>query len=377
MPTNAEKQAVWKAYQGRKPTRVPVTLSVNPRVVILDPMWNPRGVSFREFFDSAAAAVEVHLKFLEYQRSYLNQYCDSPTGWPEEYVLYVDNQNTYDAAYFGSPMEFRDGQVPDTTPILAGADKERILDFDVDHPLDNPFVRRLLERFEEMKAAVARTSFRGIKLSVMPPLLGFDGPLTIATCLRGTELFTDMYEDPAYVRRLMAFIQHAVFVRNQAMHERFGVDYLKSVSWFADDSVQLISTPMYIDLVLPLHRAWYDHWKGKGPFSIHLCGDATRHFPTIARELNVKCFDTGFPVDHGRLRRELGPDIEILGGPPVGLLLTGTPKQVRQRTREILTSGVMAGGRFILREANNLPPRVPEENLAAMYQCCLERGNYA
>lgn len=82
------------------------------------------------------------------------------------------------------------------------------------------------------------------------------------------------------------------------------------------------------------------------------------------------------PVIYGALRRELGPDVELLGGPEVGLLLTGTPEQVGARTRAILESGVMAGGRFILREANNLPPRVPEANLQAMYQACLEHGVY-
>ena len=46
------------------------------------------------------------------------------------------------------------------------------------------------------------------------------------------------------------------------------------------------------------------------------------------------------------------------------------------RTRDILTSGIMEGGRFILRDANNLAPRTPEANLAAMYRACLERGRY-
>ena len=36
----------------------------------------------------------------------------------------------------------------------------------------------------------------------------------------------------------------------------------------------------------------------------------------------------------------------------------------------------MTGGRFILREANNLPPCCPEANLAAMYQACLDFGRY-
>ncbi|RPI60245.1 MAG: hypothetical protein EHM48_07545 [Planctomycetaceae bacterium] len=94
------------------------------------------------------------------------------------------------------------------------------------------------------------------------------------------------------------------------------------------------------------------------------------------KELGVFSFDTGFPVDHGKLRRELGNDVEIFGGPEVAMLVGGTPAEVYERTKSILQSGVMQGGRFILREANNLPPCVPEANLSAMYQCCLDHGNY-
>ena len=38
---------------------------------------------------------------------------------------------------------------------------------------------------------------------------------------------------------------------------------------------------------------------------------------------------------------------------------------------------IMEGGRFILQEANNLPPRCPLSNLAAVYETCLEDGRYA
>jgi uroporphyrinogen-III decarboxylase len=65
-----------------------------------------------------------------------------------------------------------------------------------------------------------------------------------------------------------------------------------------------------------------------------------------------------------------------MGGPQVALLLGGTADEVYQRTESILDSGVMEGGRFILRDGNNLPPGVPEANLAAMYQACLDHGGY-
>lgn len=70
----------------------------------------------------------------------------------------------------------------------------------------------------------------------------------------------------------------------------------------------------------------------------------------------------------------MGEDVEISGGPEVALLLHGTPEACHQRTRAILESGVKRGGRFILQEANNLPPCVPMANLAAVYAACLEYG---
>jgi len=87
-------------------------------------------------------------------------------------------------------------------------------------------------------------------------------------------------------------------------------------------------------------------------------------------------FDTGFPVDLTQLRKDLGPDVLIYGGVEVALLLYGTPTQVYERTKEILLSGIKDGGRFVLRDANNLPPAAPAENLAAMYQACLDYGGY-
>jgi uroporphyrinogen decarboxylase len=110
---------------------------------------------------------------------------------------------------------------------------------------------------------------------------------------------------------------------------------------------------------------------------MHLCGDVARHLPVIKEQLGLKSFDTGFPIDFARVRRELGPDVEILGGVEVGLLMHGTPAQVYARAKEILTSGILDGKKFVLREANNLPPMTPEANLAAMYRAAFDFGRYS
>jgi uroporphyrinogen-III decarboxylase len=128
--------------------------------------------------------------------------------------------------------------------------------------------------------------------------------------------------------------------------------------------------------VLPLHRRLFDRFgtdKGRG---IHLCGDASRHFVTIRDELHVSSFDTGFPVDLGDLRRRLGPDVQLLGGPPAPFLAEASVAETQAAALAVLDSGVMEGGRFILREGNNLAPGTPRENVAAMYDVVRRHGRY-
>jgi uroporphyrinogen-III decarboxylase len=120
--------------------------------------------------------------------------------------------------------------------------------------------------------------------------------------------------------------------------------------------------------VLPVHRKLKAGVTTAERIKIHLCGDATHHFKTLKEQLGVYHFETGFPVDFGRLRRELGPEVTIEGGPNVMLLKDGSPAAVGAETNRILDSSICEGGRFILREGNNVAPYTPEENLAAMYE---------
>ena len=93
-----------------------------------------------------------------------------------------------------------------------------------------------------------------------------------------------------------------------------------------------------------------------------------RHFKTLRDEIGVYEFETGFPEDFGWLRRELGREVTIHGGPTVTLLREGSPEGVAAETIRILRSGICEGGRFVLREGNNLAPGTPFANLEAMYE---------
>jgi uroporphyrinogen-III decarboxylase len=144
----------------------------------------------------------------------------------------------------------------------------------------------------------------------------------------------------------------------------------------ADDAIQMLSPRHYAEFVLPQHQRLVAEFGCEGPNGMHLCGAATQHFPLIRDALKVGSFDTGFPVDFAALRETLGPEVEILGGPHVELLRRGPVEAIVNETRRVLQSGVMRGGRFVLREGNNLAPGTPAANVAAMYAACKEFGRY-
>ena len=81
-------------------------------------------------------------------------------------------------------------------------------------------------------------------------------------------------------------------------------------------------------------------------------------------------------IDFGWVRQQLGPDVEIKGGPSVMHLQQASPAQVRREVQRILASGIASAGRFILREGHNLPPAVGVAKACAMYDAVREFGRY-
>ncbi|MCC7191177.1 MAG: hypothetical protein IT444_00220 [Phycisphaeraceae bacterium] len=375
-PTNEEKAQVWKAYADRRPTRVPVRLNTNPRVYVMNPTLNTAGHTFERAASIPREHVEVQLRYLHYLSTTLNKFTDAPTGLPEVWDIGLRLYNVAETAFLGGQVYFPPGQVPSTEPILTEENKHTIFDRDLHHPLESGFLKKYLDFWKEMDAICKGMTFEGrpVRLAPWAPVWT-DGPVTLACNLRGSDFLTDLVEDPEYADRLLGFVTDAAIIRRKTFYAYWG-DRVSVSNILADDSCAMIGPQMYIDRVLPHHRRYFDSVSADVPRLIHLCGKASHLFPIIHEQLGVSSFDTGFPIDHGRIRQELGEDVEISGGPEVDLLLRGTPSQVYQRTTDILNSGIKRGGRFILQEGNNLPPGTPMASLEAMYEACLDHGSY-
>lgn len=376
---NAEVKEVWDAYHRGAPVRVPIVFGVNPRYTMLRPEANPDGITFEQMFHDPDKMLQRQLEHEHWIAHHLPQ--DRAMGLPEQgWHVTPTFQNTYESAWFGCPWVFHGDMVPDVEPILADDDSKRKL---FDQGLPDPFEDGLMKRMWEYHDVFRQRQAEGYEFAGRPIAgvgisgLGTDGPVTLACNLRGaTEFFCDLLADPDYAQELLAYITEATIQRIKAYRQRLGHAPTTQGWGFADDSVALLSVPVYRDCVLPHHQKLLDAFSEGGPNSIHLCGDATHLFLTLRDELNMRSFDTGFPIDHGALRDMLGDDVQLQGGPSVPFLMDATPAEVRAEVQRILSSGVMRGGKFILREGNNLAPEIPLENAVMLYEAGREFGRY-
>lgn len=372
---NREVDEVWSAYNSGRPVRVPIYFNMNPRMVLLDPVLNDEGVSFKDYFESPEVMAKIQLKFKEWVRFNVPQ--DREMGYPKDNWggCWVDFQNSYEALYFGCKLFYWEDSLPDIEPILRD-DKDLLKELNPD-PEDNPFLKRVLEYYEYF-LSISTELYKGIPIGKPSvPLLGTDGPFTVSAQIRGaSQLCIDIYEDPDFVHQLMSFVTDATIKRITYIMDRFGLEYPKESWGFADDSIELISSKTYKEFVLPYHRKLVKTFSKGGPNSIHLCGRASHHFETIKKELNVMDFDTGYPTDLGEMRRILGPEVTLRGNVSPMVLLQGPTYRIEEEVIKLLHSGVMEGGRFLLCDGNNVAPCTPIEHLKTMYETGKRYGRY-
>jgi len=368
---NEEARQVWEAYQAGRPIRPPMLLTSVQRIWVLDPSLNRQGITWKQYLNDPRCMFEVSLAHRYHVAHAIPQ--DVEMGIPaESWNVALEFGNVVEEAWLGCEILYPEDQIATTRPRYAGESKEVVFERGLPNPFGG-FMGKIRADYEEIRAMAEETEYYGRPVLLHPPIpTSTDGPLTVANGLRGMQLFEDMFSDEDYYHRLMDFVTTAIIARVLAWRAYLGQDPRPEQGGFADDAIQFLSVKTYREKVLPYHKRLFSALFGAGPHSIHLCGNVQRHFPLLVRELSIQSFDTGFPINFATMRDEVGPEVEIQGGLPVADLVAGPPASIAKKTRAILQSGIARGGRFILKEANDLPPCVPAANLQAMYAAARE-----
>lgn len=378
---NEEVEKVWESFNNFKPIRMPVILGINNRMILLDAKLNPQNYKFSEYFTDSLIMTEVSCE-CQYQTRH-NYYADHEMGLPKDgWVVSVDRQNLHETGWLGAKVIHSDNNVPFGQPFLHDDNKASILDKPFPGIFENIEERsfRIYNEMLDLQKKGYEYKGRPIK-RVNYGTLYSDGGVTLACMMRGADNFcADLIEDPIYAKELLDYITRASIYRIKELRKFFDLPELADGVSFADDSIALLSHQMYVEQIFPHHKNLVSSLVedfDTSVNSIHLCGDVQRHFKFIKENLRVFSFDTGYPIDFHKLTTELKEDIiKIHGGVKVDDLLLLSPLEVAKKTKEIMDIVMPNTDRFIMREANNLSPKTPAENVYAMYQTVREHGWY-
>jgi uroporphyrinogen decarboxylase len=143
-----------------------------------------------------------------------------------------------------------------------------------------------------------------------------------------------------------------------------------------------ISPQLYRQMIKPYHKRIYDEIHRLNPkvkLFLHSCGsvyDLIPDFIEIGVDILNPVQTTAHRMDPQTLKREFGKDIVFWGGgvETQGVLLFGTPEQVRSQVRERLRVFAPGGG-FVFNQIHNILPEIPPENVFAAYDEALRSGS--
>lgn len=375
---NEEVSKVWDAYHKGTPVRVPVQFSMNPRMILLNPELNTKKITWKQCFEDPDKRWEIELQFQKWARNNVMQ--DAEMGPPQKEWpgIGVGYSNCDEAAWFGCPIVYPEYDMPFVEPIFKD-NKKNLYDMPNPAPFDSPVMKKSIEDHEYLEEKRKKIDFEGKPVgrgSIFGG--GTDGPLTVACNLRGaSEVAMDFYEDPKYIHDLLSFITDSTIARIKKVYDYMKIEY-PGQSWgFADDSIELISTEMYKEFILPYHKKLLAAFSKGGPNGMHMCGKVQRHMKFLKDEINIKTFDLGFPTDMGKARAELGEDVLLVGNIAPHLLKLGPEQAIVDAVKALCGSGVMKGGKFILHDGNNCAPLTPVSHFKAMYEAGKQYGKYS
>ena len=188
-----------------------------------------------------------------------------------------------------------------------------------------------------------------------------EGPLAESADLRGINtVMLDLFDDPAFVRDLIAFIyENAMnFAREQV---KAGADIIG----VGDAASSLIGPQLYRDLVLEWERRYVETIHAMGALvRLHICGDTNALFPLLA-EVKADIVDLDSMALITDARAAMGPR-QLLSGniDPVRVLKDGTPAQVTAALEQCFAD---AGDSYYAACAGcEIPRGTPPANLRSM-----------
>ena len=276
-----------------------------------------------------------------------------PDGQPIMFDLQVE------AEILGCDLEWFDDTPP--TVVSHPLSEAKIIPCKCKFPKeDSGRLPLILNAMKRMKEAVGDTT----------ALYGLVcGPFTLASHLRGTDIFLDMFDDPDYSKELINYCKDFL-IEEIKLYVKAGMDVIAVV----DPLVSQISDDHFEEFLSAPYTALFDFIRSEKVFSsFFVCGDATRNI-----ECMCKTQPDSISVDENIQLADIRPITEkynvVVGGniPLTTKMLHGTQQDNMKYTIELQDSIENKGHNLIIAPGCDMPYAVPTENTIGVAQAVLE-----
>lgn len=340
---NAAAEQLIEDFQAGRNRRVPITFATD-EAVWLDLL----GHSFREFYCDPAVQIKVQLEGKAWFAE--NIVHDGPVGPPEEHWTVSPRWWMACSEFFGCEVVIQEDDFAWSKPLDGGKENilSRVRDIDPAQRVRETHLRRL---YEGMRETADGATFRDRPVRVVSPGGSSHGIFTEACRVRGLQqMCMDLVEDPEFAHEFLDLITKKLIERTRAWRELDGEDgeLPRPSDWGSpDDSLQLISSHMYEEFVLPRHERMYSAMT-TGKRNIHLCGRAEQHYRALCDRLGIRTIDgPGTFVDHGKWLTQL-PELRINAQTNHTTLMLGPDSAIEEMMRLMLTHEAKQPGRFLV-----------------------------
>ncbi|NSW53454.1 MAG: uroporphyrinogen decarboxylase [Anaerolineae bacterium] len=299
-----------------------------------------KGYSGREMLTDAEKLYE---SLLEVHRVY------DPDGMPVTFDLQIE------AEILGCDLVWADEAPPSVVSHPLG--ETLSIPGAIPQPTDGrlPLVLDVMRR---MKTAVGQdTALYGL----------VTGPFTLASHLRGTDIFMDTFDHPEFLHELMAYTTRVAI----AVADHY-IDAGMDVIALVDPVVSQVSPRMFNKYLSGPFKSLFDHIRARGVFSsFFVCGDATKNIKVMC-ETGPDCISIDENIDMVSAKQITDSyNVAIAGNIPLSsTMLLGTQQDNMKFVVDLL--GKVDHHNFILSPGCDMPYDTPVENTIGAMQAVRE-----
>jgi len=274
-----------------------------PAEIVLSPSWWYRhaGITFDEdFFYHPARRVEAERKMEQVLYDRWGRFGlgrDRDKDLPQVGAVHLASGFLL-SEMLGCRVHYR----ADGPPQVVALERQ---DLTLDVP--GAFASPAFRRFDRLRDALQE------KFGYLVGDVNWSGVLNLALDLRGSGLFTDLFDRPGQVRQFLARLAQVAETFSTGLERQTGTSSIsvnRTVRFFdppvflhAECSHTMISAEHYEEFLLPIDRSWSARHR---PFGIHYCAtDPHRYADVFAKLPHLDFLDVGWGGDVTRLRRAL------------------------------------------------------------------------